>query len=730
MDTAIHATTVAPARLVPLRAHWLLFVANAAALIAVLVVLFTVPVNTSTFRVGGVASDTIVAQRTVVYVDHVATVAHRQQAVLAVPTQYMTDSRQATQRQRQAAAFLAGAGHVLAENLTPAQKLTALRALLPPGVSAAALQEFPNLSLSDFRVVQARSLSLLAQAVAWRFDSNQASTIELALLSTIPSEVTLPQRTAIGEVLDAFLFPTRVPDLAATQAKQRQATARVPEVTDTIPAGQVVVRRGDLITKSVMEKLAALGLQTRHTGWRDVASSLLFAAVIITTLFWYLHAFHGSILANARLLLLVDASILITVAGAQILTPGHVLLPFFLPVAGASTLAAVLIAPEACLAIAFATSVLAGWIVANSFELTTYYFLSSVAGVLAVRHVRQLKQFVFAGASISMFALATALSFGIVDQNYDLAALQEYVLASAFNGFVSATLAFGGFALLAGFFGVTTMLQLLELGQPNQPLLRRLTIKAPGTYNHSLIVASMVERAADEVGANALVAKVGALYHDVGKTMNPHCFVENQLGIGNIHDELRPEESARIIRGHVVQGIRLAHQYKLPRVVLDAIGEHHGTMTIAYFLHRARQVEGDVDPSLYRYPGPKPQSKETALLLLADGCESAVRAAHDHSHETIQTVVYSIFEERIQQGQLDESPLTLQDVQLAKTAFCAVLNGLYHPRIEYPEPFELPLDAPLPESSSAVVRSLRGRHLVRETGRRQSDQHTAAPSGE
>jgi putative nucleotidyltransferase with HDIG domain len=222
-------------------------------------------------------------------------------------------------------------------------------------------------------------------------------------------------------------------------------------------------------------------------------------------------------------------------------------------------------------------------------------------------------------------------------------------------------------------------------------------VKAPGTYNHSLVLASMVERAAEDADANSTVARLGALYHDVGKTANPHCFVENQFGIGNIHDELRPEESARIIRGHVSQGLKLARQFGLPRVVLDAIGEHHGTMSIPYFLHKAREESGGepVDPALYSYPGPKPQSKETALLMLADGCESAVRASRDRSSDKIREIVRKIFQERIQQGQLDECPLTLKDLHLAQDAFCSVLNGLYHPRIEYPEPAE-PLYEPLP----------------------------------
>jgi putative nucleotidyltransferase with HDIG domain len=352
-------------------------------------------------------------------------------------------------------------------------------------------------------------------------------------------------------------------------------------------------------------------------------------------------------------------------------------------------------------------AVLAGWVVTNSFELTMYYFLSGAAGVLAIRQVRQVKQFILAGAFIAVFALITSLTFGLLDNSFDFSALREHVVAAILNGFVSSTLALGAFALLSGFFGVTTALQLLELGQPSQPLLRRLMVKAPGTYNHSLIVASMVERAAEEIGANSLVAKLGALYHDVGKTANPHAFIENQMGIGNMHDEMHPEESARLIRGHVSHGLRLASQYKLPRKVLDAIAEHHGTMTIAYFLHKALRDYGEasVDASLFTYAGPKPQTKETALLMLADGCESAVRSSRDTSPEKIQDIVDRMFAERVQQGQLIDSPLTLRDLEQVKDAFCSLLNGLYHPRIEYPERDDVPLELRPPHEAPAPSRA-------------------------
>ncbi|MGH2447764.1 MAG: HD family phosphohydrolase [Chloroflexota bacterium] len=664
----------------------LLIALNACALIAVLTFLLAVRPQSSSLHVGAVAGETVVAQHQASYVDRAATLLKRKQVSAAVSVVYQPDPSVARHGLAQAAAFLERVAPIFVDTLPSHARVGTVRGLLPPGLPRGGLRQFPLLSAQEFASVRSLSISLLHQALTWRFTADQRTSTEIGLIGTIPSRITSQERGAVREILQEFLAPTFVPDLTATKHEQQRAARLVAPVRGIVYPGEVVVRRGDLVTAGVMAKLKALGLDDKPGGLA-LLGTLLLCAIAIGMLLWHMYAFDRTILRNPRLLILIDASAVLAVATAQTLATGHMLLPFFLPIAGAATFAAVLMAPEVCIAMALVLAFLAGWLVAGSFELTMYFFISSVGGVLVVRRVREVRQFLLAGVLIAVLSFAVLLAFSFSGGGFDLTGLEDYALAAAFNGFASATLALGGFALLAGYFGVTTSLQLLELGQPSQPLLRRLMVKAPGTYNHSLIVASMVERAAEEVGANPLVAKLGALYHDAGKVTNPLCFSENQLGMGNIHDELAPHESARLIRGHVTQGQRLARQYKLPRAILDAISEHHGTMAIQYFLHRARQEQGAdrIDTSAYRYPGPRPSSKETGLLMLADGCESAVRAANDHSQENIAKIVFRIFQERVEQGQLDECPLTLQDLNGAREAYCAILNGLYHPRVEYPE---------------------------------------------
>jgi len=249
----------------------------------------------------------------------------------------------------------------------------------------------------------------------------------------------------------------------------------------------------------------------------------------------------------------------------------------------------------------------------------------------------------------------------------------------------------GTFSLAGPLFGLTTMLQLLELAHPSQPLLRRLLTEAPGTYHHSIIVGNLAERAAEQIGVDSLLVRVGAYFHDVGKLHRPYYFVENQLDGDNVHDRLTPEASARALIDHVTMGTVLGRQYGLPAGVLRFIPEHHGTRLAGFFYRKAVKEAGSepVDESRYRYPGPRPRSKETALVMLADTVEASVRAASNRSTRSLEELVERAINERILEGELDESNLTLKDLEIIKRSFIRQLRGVYHPRIEYPEPQEL-----------------------------------------
>jgi hypothetical protein len=261
--------------------------------------------------------------------------------------------------------------------------------------------------------------------------------------------------------------------------------------------------------------------------------------------------------------------------------------------------------------------------------------------------------------------------------------------------------AVGTFAVLGSVFGILTVFQLLELANPSQPLLRRLLVETPGTYHHSLMVGNLGERAAEAIGADPLVTRVAAYYHDVGKLANPLAFIENQAGGENVHDQLDPEVSASILKQHVADGIDIAYAAKLPKALIAFIPQHHGTAIMSYFFARAKEqaaapyggsetAEGEkaaasIDERKFRHAGPKPQSREAALLMLADSVEASVRSLAARDEAAIRAMVTRIIEERIADGQFDECDLTLRDLERIRTAFVEQLLGMYHTRIAYPQ---------------------------------------------
>jgi putative nucleotidyltransferase with HDIG domain len=319
------------------------------------------------------------------------------------------------------------------------------------------------------------------------------------------------------------------------------------------------------------------------------------------------------------------------------------------------------------------------------------------AAALSVRVVQRRAQGLILGSVIAGAYLLTIIALGLlltwsVDDVVTRAGL------GALNGVLSALIAMGFIPLFESFTRISTDQTLLELGDLNRPLLKRLSLEASGTYAHSINVANLAEAAARAVEANPILARVGAYYHDVGKIATPQFFIENQARGRNPHDKLDPATSASIVRNHVLEGLRLAEQAKLPEQVRAFITEHHGTQPIGFFYERAKETmaEESLDPADFAYPGPLPRSKEAAILMLADSVESATKVLQDPTPERIRALVDRIVETKITLGQLDDAPLTFQDLSRIKEQFVIVLNGMYHHRIDYPT-----MPAPPPESAEA-----------------------------
>jgi putative nucleotidyltransferase with HDIG domain len=323
-----------------------------------------------------------------------------------------------------------------------------------------------------------------------------------------------------------------------------------------------------------------------------------------------------------------------------------------------------------------------------------------MAGIVAVRKGDRLQLFGQAAIAVFVVNAAVVTVFSLLGAR-DMRGILELWFASAASAVGSSVAAVGTFAVLGSVFGILTAFQLLELANPSQPLLRRLLVETPGTYHHSLMVGNLAERAAEAIGADPLVTRVAAYYHDVGKLENPLAFIENQAGGENVHDQLDPEMSAQVLKQHVADGIDVAYRAKLPKALIAYIPQHHGTAIMSYFYARAREraaepyggpqtVDGakaaaTVDERKFRHAGPKPQSREAALIMLADSVEASVRSLASRDEPAIRAMVSRIIDERIADGQFDECDLTLRDLEKIRTAFVEQLLGMYHTRIAYPQ---------------------------------------------
>src|SRR5207244_11004622 len=294
-----------------------------------------------------------------------------------------------------------------------------------------------------------------------------------------------------------------------------------------------------------------------------------------------------------------------------------------------------------------------------------------------------------AGAEVALAMIATYSAFFLASRSEDLSQLSIVGFELLANGGRPALVAVGSFALLGRLFGILTTMQLLELANPTQPLLRRLLMEAPGTYHHSIMVGNLAERAAEVIGADSLLVRVAAYYHDVGKLERPWAFIENQAdSVANVHDTLDPVASAQVIAAHVTDGVKLAEKYRLPPKVREMIPQHHGTRTISFFYQQASERSTEnVDAALFTYPGPRPQTREAAILMLSDSTEAAARAARDHSREAIEHLVERIIRQRLEEAQFDDCNLPLRDLTRIKQTFVTLLTGIYHPRIPYPQSY-------------------------------------------
>jgi cyclic-di-AMP phosphodiesterase PgpH len=319
-------------------------------------------------------------------------------------------------------------------------------------------------------------------------------------------------------------------------------------------------------------------------------------------------------------------------------------------------------------------------------EIAIYTLFSGVSGILFLVSRNQRSNILRAGIYV---ALVNILILGFLillsGTSYSNSEYVYYLVFALVSGISSSILTIGFLPFFEAGFGILSSMRLVELSSPTQPLLKKLLTDAPGTYHHSVMVANLAESACESIGANGLLARVGCYYHDVGKSKRPHFFIENQLNMENPHDRVSPETSRDVIISHASDGADMLRKHKLPKEIVDIAEQHHGTTLLKFFYYKAKEQGKDVKEEDYRYPGPKPQTREAAIISIADSVEAAVRSKKSPTQGEIQQLVHSIVQDRLQDGQFNECDISLKQLETVKKSLCETLNGIFHPRIEYPE---------------------------------------------
>lgn len=534
-------------------------------------------------------------------------------------------------------------------------------------------------------VAAARSVLEATQAGAVREGELEAA--RAAARANVTADLPQPDRTLAGDLVVGFIAANERIDIAATERARDEASATVDPVFVTIKQGETILSVGDRVEATDIEALQELGLTRPQVAAGTLAGQGLLSILLAALLTGYLWRFEPEIWHRNRSLLLFLLAFVVSAIALRI-AADRTLWTYVVPTSAAVLLIGILLGGSAGAALAVGLAAVAGIANREALAPAVYVLAGGAAALVTIVRAERLNAFVRTGAVVAITNVAVLTAFNLIDQR-DVGGILQGVLAGLVNAGLSVILAVGSFATLGNVFGIMTVFQLLELANPSNRLLRRLLLETPGTYHHAVMVGNLAERAAETIGADPLLARVAAYYHDIGKMRNPLAFIENQAGARNIHDELEAETSARIIASHIRDGIDLGYEHGLPVQIIGFIPQHHGTSTMSYFYSKAlREVGGNeelVDPERFRYPGPKPQSREAAILMLSDGVEASVRSLDRKDPESIRAMVDRIVDERVADGQLDDADLTLKDITLIKEAFIQQLLGMYHSRIKYPD---------------------------------------------
>ena len=596
--------------------------------------------------------------------------------------------------------------------ISDADRESRIRAAAAGALGQRAIETFAAASPDGFAALSEEAREVLEavlgrqEVTAERIDEERNG-----LVARFSGTLTGNEIVALSELLTPLIVANVVVNPAETAAARAAAASRVAPVRVTRERGQVLVEEGRELTAADIEVLSRAELYEGGVAVRDVMAAVIVALIAGAASGAYLRVAQPRALVGARRLALFALLLLLPSVALKFALP--LLLPdierhflaYAIPVAAAPMAAAVLLDLGVAVLLTLLLAIIASFIslslpfadAAGGGQLETarvWLAISSgsLAGVFVAARALHVNRYLVAGLATGGAVIASLLAIWLLDADRRIADLAWIVAGGTVSGLASALIGVGFFLLLSRPFGIITRVELMELAQFGHPLLRRLQDEAPGTFQHSVLVSSMAERAADRIGADPLLVRVGAYYHDIGKLTAPEFFIENQAAGEDPHATLDPLQSTRLIQQHVAAGVELARREGIPAAVAQFIPQHHGTRRVQFFYRRAAAEDPDVDPELFRYPGPRPRTREAAIIMLADSSEAAVRASADRTVETITEIVDAIVRERIEEDQFAECDISLRDLRVVADSFVQSLTAVYHPRVPYPEPTERELE--------------------------------------
>jgi cyclic-di-AMP phosphodiesterase PgpH len=641
-------------------------------------------------QIGDVAAQDILAPYSLSYESEILTERARQDAANAVEPIYLpTDpsiGRRQVERLRTVLYFITTVRQDSFASMD--QKISDIQAIEDVKLSEETIISILQLSDTRWTAIETEATSVLEQIMRNTLREGDIFAAKRNIPSLIDFAFPEDQANIVVELVDPFIVPNSLLSEELTSDAVEEARQSVEPVTRSFMSGETLVRLGQIIRDVEWEALQRYGLIQPSDSFQDAIGAGVLTTLICVVIVLYFNFRKGDDQYSVKAVLLIAVTFLMFLGIARFFLADRTILPYIYPLAAFGLTLSIIFNFEFALFLSLILGTLTAYGLPNGFDLTIFYVIPAILGMLTLGKARRIGSFFVAGLVIGLAGIGIILGYRLPDSVTDWIGIATLSGVSMINGIAAASLTLLIQYVFSQFLGITTSLQLLDTSRPDHPLLQLMLRNAPGSYQHSLQVANLAEQAAEAIGADGLLVRVGAIYHDCGKSSNPHFFIENQIQNEiNPHDEIDPYLSAQTIISHVTDGVNIAKKYRLPNRIIDFIREHHGTMHTHYQYTQARneaENPDDVDKSMFTYPGPRPQSRETALLMLADGTEARARAERPKNDDEMRSLINTVVTFYAQNHQLDDTNLTLRDLQMVKESFFHTLKGSYHPRVKYP----------------------------------------------